>query len=140
MSHFSTIKVDVKIDSLNVIESALKQLGYSPVRLQQNQSLNSDYSDQATADLAIPKNQIELNLCADVGFKLNSEGYELVWDTYGVSPAQIEAFRTKLENSIKLSANLTHTHKQVQSLGLNLVSETKQEDGSVRLVVQGGSW
>ncbi|OKH15218.1 DUF1257 domain-containing protein [[Limnothrix rosea] IAM M-220] len=124
MSHFSNIKT--KIRNLSSLKAALKGMdidwkeGPTPVRGYQGQT--------QTAEVVI-----EQDNAYDIGFSWNGSEYELVADLqYWQQPLTVDGFLNRLTQGYALHTILDETNKQ----GFQVSEQQKNEDGSIRLVVQ----
>lgn len=124
MSHFSNIKT--KIRNLTSLKSALKDMdidwkaGPSAVRGYQGQT--------QTAEVVI-----EQENDYDIGFSWNGSEYELVADLqYWKQPLTVDGFLNRLTQGYAVHTILNETEKQ----GFQVSEQQKNEDGSIRLVVQ----
>jgi hypothetical protein len=124
MSHFSNIKT--KIRNLNSLQAALKDLGIewksgpSEVRGYQGQTL--------TADVVVEQ---ENNY--DIGFSWNGNEYELVADLqYWQQPLTVDGFLRQVTQRYAYHTVVEETAKQ----GFAIAEQEKNEDGSIRLLVQ----
>lgn len=124
MSHFSSIKTQLR--SLPSLKTALTNLGIewkegpSPIRGYQGQT--------RTAEVAIEQdNQY------DIGFSWNGSEYELVADLqYWQQPLSVEGFLRQVAQGYAYATIMGETSKQ----GFQVAEEQKNEDGSIRLVLQ----
>ncbi|QHV01620.1 DUF1257 domain-containing protein [Synechocystis sp. CACIAM 05] len=124
MSHFSNIKT--KIRNLDVLKTTLTNLGLDwkegPATVRGYQGL--------TAKAAVV---IEQSNNYDLGFSWNGQEYELVTDLqYWQQPLSVEGFLQKITQGYALETVLNESAKQ----GFAVTEQQKNEDGSVRLVVQ----
>lgn len=124
MSHFSNIKT--KICNLGSLKAALKGMdidwkeGPATVRGYQGKT--------QTAEIVIEQ---ENNY--DIGFSWNGSEYEMVADLqYWEQPLSVNGFLKKLTQGYALHTILNETAKQ----GFQVSEQQKNEDGSIRLVVQ----
>lgn len=124
MSHFSQIKTQIR--NLTSLKSALSEMGIdwkegpSSVRGYQGQSRN--------AEVVI---QQENNY--DIGFSWNGQEYELVADLqYWQQPLSVEGFLRKVTQGYAVQTVLNESSSQ----GFQVAQREKNEDGSIRLVVQ----
>ncbi len=124
MSHFSNIKT--KIRNLSSLKEALTDMkvewksGPVPVRGYQGQT--------RTAEVAISQENDY-----DIGFSWNGKEYELVADLqYWQQPLSVEGFLNRLTQGYAYRSVMNETAKQ----GFQVAEEQKNEDGSIRLVVQ----
>lgn len=123
MSHFSTIKVQIK--NGDTLYQVLQELGY---QVERNTAVRGYQGDTTQADYVIRQSN-----GYDLGFRRNSENYELVADFWG---ARID------EKAFINSISQKYAHKTlmatVQEQGFNVEEEETLQDGTVRLVV--GRW
>jgi len=124
MSHFSSIKTQIR--NLTSLKYALKDLnidwkeGPSPVRGYQGQT--------SQADLVIEQ---ENNY--DIGFSWNGQHYELVADLqYWQQPWTVDGSLQRVTQNYALQTVLNESAQQ----GFAVTEQQKNEDGSIRLVVQ----
>ena len=124
MSHFSNIKT--KIRNLSSLKEALTDMdiewksGPVPVRGYQGQT--------RTAEVAISQENDY-----DIGFSWNGKEYELVADLqYWQQPLSVQGFLNRLTQGYAYRSVMNETAKQ----GFQVAEEQKNEDGSIRLVVQ----
>jgi hypothetical protein len=124
MSHFSNIKT--KIRNLTSLQAALNDLGIdwksgpSQVRGYQGQTLDADVV-------------VEQNNNYDIGFSWNGSEYELVADLqYWEQPLTVDGFLRQVTQRYAYHTVVAETTKQ----GFAVAEQQKNEDGSIRLVVQ----
>ncbi len=124
MSHFSNIKT--KIRNLTSLKSALNDMGIdwkegsSPVRGYQGQTRNAAVV-------------VEQDNNYDIGFSWNGSEYELVADLqYWKQPLTVDGFLRQVTQRYAYHTVVETTNKQ----GFNISEEQKNDDGSIRLVVQ----
>jgi Protein of unknown function (DUF1257) len=124
MSHFSNIKT--KIRNLTSLKAALNDVGIdwksgpSSVRGYQGQT--------ATADIVV-----EQNNDYDIGFSWNGSEYELIADLqYWQQPLTVEGFLSKVTQRYAYHTVVNEASKQ----GFAVAEQEKNQDGSIRLVVQ----
>lgn len=124
MSHFSSIKTQIR--NLTSLKASLKDLGIewkegpSPVRGYQGQT------SQAEIVISQPNNY-------DIGFSWNGQEYELVADLqYWQQPWTVDGFLQRVTQGYALHTILNESNKQ----GFSVTEQQKNEDGSIRLVVQ----
>ena len=124
MSHFSQVKTQIR--TLEPLQKALTDLGLdwksgpSPLR---------GYRGETTsAEVVLPQDN-----GYDVGFRWNGTEYELVADMqYWQQPWTVESFLNKVRQGYAIQTVMTESENQ----GFMLTEQAKQEDGSVRLVLQ----
>lgn len=123
MSHFSTIKVQIK--SGEILNDVLQELGYA---IECNAEIRGYKGKTTTADYVIRRSNRY-----DIGFRQNGEAYEIVADFWGVN-----LDRQQFINSVVQK----YAHKTlltaVQEQGFNLEEQETLADGTVRVVV--GRW
>lgn len=124
MSHFSNIKTQIR--NLSSLQNSLSKLGIdwktgpSPVRGYQGQT--------RTAEVVINQDNNY-----DIGFSWNGEAYELVADLqYWQQPWTVEGFLQKVNQGYAFETVINESAKQ----GFQVTEQEKNEDGSIRLVVQ----
>jgi hypothetical protein len=124
MSHFSNIKTQIR--NLTSLKAALTNMGMDwqegphPVRGYQGQT--------RTAEVVVQQNNNY-----DIGFSWNGNEYELVADLqYWQQPLSVEGFLRKVTQGYAVQTVLNESAKQ----GFQIAEQQKNEDGSIRLVVQ----
>lgn len=124
MSHFSQIKTQIR--DLKCLQSALSDLGTEwksgskPIRGYQG----------STHDAEVV---IEQDNGFDIGFSWNGEEYSLVADLqYWKQPLTVDGFLRQVTQRYAYHTVL----EQTQNQGFQVSEEQKQEDGSIRLVLQ----
>ena len=124
MSHFSQIKTQIR--NLSSLQEALNDLG---IDWKQGPATVRGYQGQThSAEVVIYQdNQY------DVGFRWNGNEYELVADLqYWQQPLTVNGFLNQVSQRYAY-----HTVKNTTSEeGFQVAEEQKNEDGSIRLVVQ----
>lgn len=124
MSHFSNIKTQIR--NLDSLKASLTDMGVewkagpSPVRGYQGQTRKAEVV-------------LEQENHYDIGFSWNGSEYELVADLeYWQQPLSVEGFLKKVTQGYALHTVLSESAKQ----GFQVAEKQKNEDGSIRLVVQ----
>jgi len=124
MSHFTNIKTELR--NLISLKSALTDLGIewkegsAPVRGYQGQT--------RTAQLVV-----EQDNNYDIGFCWNGEEYELVADfQYWQQPLSVDGFLQRITQRYAYHTVVNETTNQ----GFQIAQEEKNQDGSIRLVLQ----
>ncbi len=124
MSHFSNIKTQIR--NLTSLKAALTDLGIDwkpgphPVRGYQGQN--------RTAEVVV-----EQDNDYDIGFSWNGKEYELVADLqYWQQSLSVEGFIKSVTQSYAYHTVVSETSQQ----GFQIAEQQKNEDGSIRLVVQ----
>jgi hypothetical protein len=124
MSHFSNIKTQIR--NLSSLQSALTDLGVdwkagsAPVRGYRGQTRNAEVVIEQENDY-------------DIGFSWNGNEYELVADLqYWKQPWSVDGFLNRVTQRYAYHTVIAETAKQ----GFQVSEQQKNEDGSIRLVVQ----
>jgi len=124
MSHFSNIKT--KIRNLDSLKAALSDLG---VDWKNGPSLVRGYQGQTLKAEVV----VEQDNNYDVGFSWNGSEYELVADLeYWQQPLTVEGFLRQVTQSYAYHTVVNETANQ----GFQITEQQKNQDGSIRLVVQ----
>ncbi len=124
MSHFSNIKT--KIRNLDFLKAALND---SDVDWKDATVVVRGYQDQIhQADLVV-----EQNNNYDFGFSWNGSEYELVADLqYWQQPLTVDGFLRQVTQRYAYNTVVKETANQ----GFTITEQAKNQDGSIRLVVQ----
>jgi hypothetical protein len=124
MSHFSSIKTQIR--NINSLKASLEDLG---INWKQGPSKVRGYQGKTSqAEIVIEQ---ENNY--DIGFSWNGQEYELVADLqYWQQPWTVDGFLQRVTQGYALHTVLTQSAQQ----GFNITQQQKNEDGSIRLVVQ----
>ena len=124
MSHFSNIKT--KIRNLKSLKAALSDLG---IEWKSGPRDVRGYQGQThTAEIVV-----EQDNNFDVGFSWNGSEYELVADLqYWQQPLSVEGFLKRVTQRYAYNTVVDESAKQ----GFELAEQQKNDDGSIRLVVQ----
>ncbi len=124
MSHFSSIKTQIR--NLTFLKSALDDLkiewkeGPSSVRGYQGQTSQAELVIEQENDY-------------DIGFSWNGKEYELVADLqYWQQPWTVDGFLQRVTQGYAFQTVLNESTQQ----GFAVTEQQKNEDGSIRLVVQ----
>lgn len=123
MSHFSTIKVQIKQGE--ILNEVLQELGYN---VELNTTVRGYHGDTTNAEYVIRQAN-----GYDLGFRRNGENYELVADFWG---AKID--RQDFVNKISQKYAHKTLMATVKEQGFNVEEQETLPDGTVRVVV--GSW
>ena len=125
MSHFSTVKTQLR--KKEPLLQALFDLGYAP---QEGEHLVRGYRGQTVkAEMAVTSTE-----GGDIGFRWNSasQTYELVTDLdLWKESIPVERFISKLTQRYALNTVLSASAEE----GFQVEAQTKNEDGSIELVV-----
>ena len=124
MSHFSNIKTQIR--NLTSLKAALSDIG---IDWKTGPSNVRGYQGQTrTAEVVIEQ---ENNY--DIGFSWNGQEYELVADLqYWQQPLTVDAFLQRITQGYAFHTVINESSKQ----GFQVTERQKNEDGSIRLVVQ----
>jgi hypothetical protein len=124
MSHFSNIKTQIR--NLTSLKAALSDM---EIGWKEGPTSVKGYQGQTrTAEVLI-----EQNNDYDIGFAWNGHEYELVADLqYWQQPLSVEGFLKRLTQGYAYHTVVNETSKQ----GFAVTEQQKNEDGSIRLVVQ----
>jgi hypothetical protein len=124
MSHFSNIKTQIR--NLSSLKTSLSELG---IDWKAGPSSVRGYQGQTrTAEVVI-----EQNNNYDIGFSWNGQEYELVADLqYWQQPWTVEGFLQRVTQSYAFHTVVSESVKQ----GFEVAEQQKNEDGSIRLLVQ----
>ena len=123
MSHFTTIKVEIKTGSY--LHQALQQLGFM---VQTNTQVRGYLGSSTMADYVVVQDH-----GYDLGFRRTGGNYELVADFWGamVDPQDFIKLVTQKYAQIALLETL-------QQQGFNIEHQETHQDGTVRVVA--GKW
>lgn len=124
MSHFSQIKTQIR--NLDSLKDALTDLGidWKPGQREVRGYRGLTESAEVT---------IEQENGYDIGFKWNGKEYELVADLqYWQQPLSVEGFLRQVTQRYAFNTVVKETARQ----GFQVAEQQKNEDGSIRLVVQ----
>ncbi|MCT7963717.1 DUF1257 domain-containing protein [Laspinema sp. D1] len=124
MSHFSQIKTQIR--NLTSLQSALTELGIDwksgPTEVRGYKGLTHD------AEVAIAQEN-----GYDIGFAWNGEEYSLVADLqYWQQPWTVNRFLNEVTQRYAFHTVVNETAKQ----GFQIAEQQKNEDGSIRVVLQ----
>jgi hypothetical protein len=123
MSHFSTIKIQIK--NGEILHQCLQEMGYE---VECNKKVRGYAGNKTNAEYVIRQSN-----GYDLGFRRHGETYEIVADFWGTSINQQQFVNTLNQN---------YAHKTlmsaVQEQGFNVEEQETLEDGTVRVVV--GRW
>lgn len=124
MSHFSNIKTQIR--NLTSLQSALTDLG---VDWKSGPETVRGYQGQTrTAEVVV-----EQNNDYDIGFSWNGKEYELIADLqYWQQSWSVDGFLNRVTQRYAYHTVMSETAKQ----GFHVAEQQKNEDGSIRLVVQ----
>lgn len=124
MSHFSNIKT--KIRNLDSLKAALNDLD---VDWKDGPAIVRGYKGQThQADIVV-----EQNNNYDFGFSWNGSEYDLVADLqYWQQPLTVDGFLRQVTQRYAYQTVVQETANQ----GFNITEQAKNQDGSIRLVVQ----
>ena len=124
MSHFSSIKTQIR--NLQSLTASLSKLG---IEWKKGPSSVRGYQGQTTEAQIV----IEQENNYDIGFSWNGKEYELVADLqYWQQPWTVDGFLQRVTQGYALHTVLNESSKQ----GFAVTEQQKNDDGSIRLVVQ----
>ncbi|AFZ55400.1 DUF1257 domain-containing protein [Cyanobacterium aponinum AL20118] len=124
MSHFSSIKTQIR--NLESLQASLNNLG---IEWKNGPSTVRGYQGQTTQAQIV----IEQENNYDIGFAWNGQEYELVADLqYWQQPWTVDGFLQRVTQGYALHTVLQESSKQ----GFSVTEQQKNNDGSIRLVVQ----
>ncbi|NWF59834.1 MAG: DUF1257 domain-containing protein [Fischerella sp.] len=124
MSHFSQIKTQIR--NLESLQDALTDLG---IDWKKGPREVRGYRDQTHA----AEITIEQDNGYDIGFKWNGKEYELVADLqYWQQNLSVEGFLRQVTQRYAYNTVV----KETARVGFQVAEQQKNEDGSIRLVVQ----
>ncbi|WP_330202664.1 DUF1257 domain-containing protein [Cyanobacterium sp. Dongsha4] len=124
MSHFSSIKTQIR--NLESLQASLNNLG---IEWKNGPFSVRGYQGQTTQAQIV----IEQENNYDIGFAWNGQEYELVADLqYWQQPWTVDGFLQRVTQGYALQTVLQESSKQ----GFSVTEQQKNNDGSIRLVVQ----
>jgi Protein of unknown function (DUF1257) len=124
MSHFTNIKT--KIRNLSSLKAALTDIG---IDWKEGSTNIRGYQGQTKQAAVV----VEQENNYDIGFSWNGSEYELVADLqYWQQPLTVEGFLRKVTQRYAYHTVIEETSKQ----GFEISQQQKNEDGSIRLVLQ----
>lgn len=123
MSHFSQIVT--KMIEKDLVLKALKDLGFA---YQEGEQQVQGFGGQKTAvDIRIP-----LKASYDIGLRKKGGAYEIVADWFGVRGINQQEFTNKLNQRYAYHA----TRSKLETQGFDMVEETVEETGQIRIVLR----
>jgi len=124
MSHFSNIKTQIR--NLDFLKASLTDLGID--WKDESKTVKGYQGNTRTAEVVI-----EQDNNYDIGFSWNGAEYELVADLeYWQQPLTVEGFLRQVTQRYAYNTVRNEAGKQ----GFQVTEEQKNDDGSIRLVVQ----
>lgn len=124
MSHFSNIKTQIR--HLDSLKASLTDMG---IEWKQGPVTVRGYQGQTRKAEVVVSQENDY----DIGFCWNGSEYELVADLqYWQQPLSVEGFLRKVTQGYAFHTVLTESAKQ----GFQVSQQQKNEDGSIRVVVQ----
>jgi hypothetical protein len=124
MSHFTRIKT--KLVNGDLVAQSLTELG---IKFQRgNQTIKGFMGGRTTAEFKIPTSSASY----DIGLSRNNGAYEIVADWYGVKNFKQNELVTQLNRTYSILA----TKQSLEDQGFNLISETVEKTGEVRLLLR----
>lgn len=124
MSHFTRIKT--RMVEREHLVAALRDLGHNP-----------EVGKLEARGFGGNRTPVEVRIATgstgyDIGFKHTPQGYEVVADWWGVRGIKEQEFLRQLNQRYAYHA----ARAKLQEQGFNLVSEEKQPDGQIRLLLR----
>jgi hypothetical protein len=124
MSHFTRIKT--KLVNGDLVAQSLTELG---IQFQRgNQTIKGFMGGRTKAEFKIPTSSASY----DIGLNLTNGAYEIVADWYGVKNFKQNELVTQLNRTYSILA----TKQSLENQGFNLISETVEKTGEVRLLLR----
>ncbi len=124
MSHFTNIKTQLR--NLPSLKSALNDLD---IDWKEGEANVRGYQGQTRTAQVV----VEQNNNYDIGFSWNGEEYELVADLqYWQQPLSVDGFLQRITQRYAYHTVVNETSTQ----GFQIAQEEKNQDGSIRLVLQ----
>jgi hypothetical protein len=124
MSHFSQIKTQIR--NLTSLKASLKDMGVNWT--EGPHSVRGYQGQTRTAEVVVSQDNNY-----DIGFSWNGNEYELVADLqYWQQPLSVEGFLKQVTQGYAYHTVLNESAKQ----GFQVAEQQKNQDGSIRLVVQ----
>ena len=123
MSHFTTIKVEIK--NGEILHGVLQECGY---QVESQTNVRGYRGNTTEAEYVIRQSN-----GYDLGFRRNGKSYEIVADFWGAKINQ-----RKFVNQISQKYAHKTLMQSVQEQGFDIETEEVLEDGTVRVVV--GTW
>lgn len=124
MSHFTRIKT--KLVNGDLVAQSLAVLG---IQFQRgHQTIRGFMGGRTTAEFKIPTSSSSY----DIGLNLSNGAYELVADWYGVKNFNQQELVSNLNRVYSVLA----TKQTLEEQGFNLISETVEKTGEVRLLLR----
>lgn len=124
MSHFSNIKTQIR--NLGSLQAALTDLGID--WKSGPETVRGYHGQTRTAEVVV-----EQDNNYDIGFSWNGKEYELVADLqYWQQAWSVDGFLNRVTQRYAYNTVITETAKQ----GFQVAEQQKNQDGSIRLVMQ----
>lgn len=124
MSHFTNIKTQLR--NLTSLKSALNDLD---IDWKEGEAKVRGYQGQTRTAQVV----VEQNNNYDIGFSWNGEEYELIADLqYWQQPLSVDSFLQRITQRYAYHTVVNETSNQ----GFQIAQEEKNQDGSIRLVLQ----
>jgi len=124
MSHFTTLKT--QIVEKTYLKNALDDLGYA--YQEGHLQINGYQGNKTTAEIKLTTQ----NPNYDIGFRKNSDAYEIVADWWGIKGIEQKTFIETLNQRYAYHAATAKLTEQ----GFSLVSEEVEESGRIHLVLR----
>ena len=124
MSHFTSVKTEMV--EKRFLLKALRDLGYS---FEEGQvEIRGFRGSQTPVEIKVPTPQSDY----EIGFKKSHGAYEIVADWWGIKAIQQEDFQRQLLQRYAYHA----ARAKLEAQGFDLVQETVEKDGQIRLVLR----
>jgi hypothetical protein len=122
MSHISRIRTQMK--EKEYLLKAIQDLGYT---YEEGNLTLTGFGNLEHVDIKIP-----LRMSFDIGFRMTTNGYEIIADWWGVRKVNQKEFTAALYQRYAYHAARASLEQQ----GFSMVSEENQADGQIRLVLR----
>jgi hypothetical protein len=124
MSHFTSIKTQM-VEKKYLLK-ALRDLGYAYE--EGEVEVRGFLGNRTGVEIRIPIGDSRY----DIGFKLTGGAYEIVADWWGIKELNQEEFQQQVTQRYAYHA----ARAKLEAQGFNLVDETVEENGQIRLVLR----
>jgi hypothetical protein len=124
MSHFTSIKTQM-VEKKYLLK-ALRDLGYAYE--EGEVEVRGFLGNRTGVEIRIPIGDSRY----DIGFKLTGGAYEIVADWWGIKELNQEEFQQQVTQRYAYHA----ARAKLEAQGFNLVNETVEENGQIRLVLR----
>jgi len=124
MSHFTRVKT--KLVNGDLVAKSLTELGIGFTR--GSQTIKGFMGGRTNAEFRIPTS----NASYDIGLDFKNGAYEVVADWYGVRNFS----QDELVSSLNKTYSVLATKQSLEDQGFDLITESKEKNGEVRLVLR----